>query len=287
MPRIRLLLCAALACASATAAAHDTWFERRPVEAGELRLALGTGNVYPIFDSGIDARYLVESGCRAGALATTLQPLGNEPQSLLLRGLSQAATCWAQLAPFELTLAPDKIAVYLREVGAGPELRATWAAMAARGLPWRERYTKHARIELGVPSSRPTPLGLDLVIDHPGPVQTGGLIEVQVLRDGLPLAGQAVELRGSVLPLGIWRRSDARGRLQMPVPMAGRWVLRAIDLRLSESRPDTWESRFATLAFEVQAPQKGSNLSSNARSVNQTNASAAITSEPPSSTTRR
>lgn len=285
MLRPLLLLYTAAVCASAQA--HDTWFERRPADAGELRLALGTGDVFPIFDSGIDARYLVESGCRAGALATTLQPLGNEPNSLLLRGLSQAATCWAQLVPFEVTLAPDKIALYLREVGAGPELRATWAAMAARGLPWRERYTKHARIELGVPSSRPTPLGLDLLIDHPGPVQVGQTIEVQVLRDGEPLAGQAVELRGNVLPLGIWRRSDAQGRLRVPVPTAGTWVLRAIDLRLSAARPDTWDSRFATLAFEVQAPQKGSSLSSNARSASQTAASTAISSEPPVSTARR
>jgi hypothetical protein len=285
MSRLLLLLCAVLTCSQARA--HDTWFERRPAADGALQLALGTGNVYPVYDSGIDAKYLVESGCRAGQLATRLQPLGNEPATLLLRGLSQAATCWAQLAPFEVTLAPDKIALYLREVGAGPELRATWAAMAARGLAWRERYTKHARIELGAPSARRTPLGMDLLIEHDGPVQAGELIDVRVLRDGQPLAGQAVELRGPVLPLGIWRRSDAQGRLQVTVPLGGRWLLRAIDLRLSEDSPDLWESRFATLAFEVQGPQKGSSLKFSARSPSQIAATTAISSEPPVSTTRR
>lgn len=251
MPRLTLLLLFALACPPAQA--HDTWFKRLPAVDGALSLALGTGNQFPAFDSGIDARYLVESGCRAGQLATELRPAGNAPTSLQLLGMAQSATCWAQLAPFEVTLAADKIPLYLREVGAGPELRATWAAMAARGLPWRERYTKHARIELGAPSAQPAPLGMDLVVEHNGAVQAGNVITVRVLRDGAPLAGQAVELRGEVLPLGIWRRSGAQGRLQVTVPTAGHWLLRAIDLRLSPTSPDLWESRFATLAFEVRA----------------------------------
>lgn len=251
MSRSTPLLLFALACLPAQA--HDTWFKHQPAVDGALSLALGTGNKFPVFDSGIDARYLVESGCRAGQLATALRPAGNEPASLQLRGLAQAATCWAQLAPFEVTLAADKIPLYLREVGASPELRATWAAMAARGLPWRERYTKHARIELGAPSAQPAPLGMDLLIEHDGAVQPGELITVRVLREREPLAGQAVELRGDVLPLGIWRRSDAQGRLQVKVPTAGRWLLRAIDLRVSPTSPDMWDSRFATLAFEVRA----------------------------------
>jgi hypothetical protein len=280
------LLAAALACAATVAAAHDTWFEALPGAGATRQLALGTGNVYPLQESGIDAKYLVEQGCRAGRVATTLQPLRNEATALVLRAAPGATTCWAQLAPFEVTLAPDKIALYLREVGAGPELRATWAAMQQRGLPWRERYTKHARIELGAPSASPAPLGLDLLIHHSGPVQAGELLDVQVLRDGQPLPGQAVELRSDSSPLGIWRRSGADGRLQVAVPAAGHWLLRAVDLRLSASAPDTWDSRFVTLAFEA-GPQNGSSLNSNTRSASQMPATSAMASEPPSSTTRR
>lgn len=251
MPRPLLLL--AFALATLPVQAHDTWFERRPAAPGAVSLALGTGNQFPVFESGIDARYLVESGCRAGQLATALRPAGNEATALQLQGPAQAATCWAQLAPFDVTLAPELIAPYLREMGAGPELRATWAAMAARGMPWRERYTKHARIELGAPSAQPVPMAMDLVIEHEAAVKPGDLITVRVLRDGMPLAGQAVELRGSVLPLGIWRRADDQGRLQVTVPTAGHWLLRAIDLAPSPESADVWESRFATLAFEVRA----------------------------------
>ena len=291
------LLCG-LAFAAASASAHDTWFERSadPSDAqGSTWLTLGTGNQFPKYDSGIDPRYLVQQGCRAGKMATSLHAVRSGEEMLLLRGVPGAATCWAQLAPFDITLAPDKIPIYLRELNLGPELLATWAAMQARGLPWKERYTKNARIELGPPSTTSAPLGLDLVITNNAgrPVRMGDTLAVQVLRDGQPLAGLAVELRSPVSPLGIWRRSDAEGRLQMPVPTLrpGPWLLRAIDLRVSATDPDSWDSRFVTLAFDVQGPgpvgQNGISLSSNALSTSHTEASTAISSEPPSSTARR
>ena len=46
----------------------------------------------------------------------------------------------------------------------------------------------------------------------------------------------------------------AQGRVQVRLPLAGRWVLRGTDLRPSSERPGTWDSRFITLAFEVAAP---------------------------------
>lgn len=280
------LLAAALALTAPLAGAHDTWFEALPGDGGSAQLALGTGSVYPLQESGVDASFVVEQGCRAGRVATTLQPLRNEAAALLLRAAPGASTCWAQLTPFEVTLAPDKIKLYLREVGAGPELRATWAGMQQRGLPWRERYSKHARIELGAPSANPVPLAMDLVIHHSGPVQAGDTLQVQVLRDGRPLPGQAVELRSDSSPLGLWRRSDADGRLQVTVPAPGHWLLRAVDLRLSDTVPDTWDSRFVSLAFQAGV-QNGSSLNSNTRSASQMPATSAMASDPPSSTTRR
>lgn len=283
--KIRLVPLAA-ALLALPALAHDTWFERREAPGGAARLALGTGTMYPAQESGIDPAYIVESGCRAARIATALKPLASEPAALLAQASPAASTCWAQLAPFEITLAPDKIELYLREVRASAEQRAAWAAMHSRGLPWRERYTKHARIELsGIPSPLPAPLGMDLVIDS-GAVHAGDTLVARVLREGRPLAGQAVELRSEASPIGIWRRSDAEGRISVPVPAAGAWLLRAIDLRLSAERPDTWDSRFVTLAFEA-LDQNGSSFKSNARSTNQPVAISAMSSEPPVSTTRR
>ena len=78
---------------------------------------------------------------------------------------------------------------------------------------------------------------------------------------------------------------------QTRLPLAGRWVLRGTDLRLSSERPDTWDSRFVTLAFDVadsavQPDQNASSLSSNARSANHSAASTAMAAEPPTNTPR-
>jgi len=284
----KVLFVAAL-LAAGSASAHDTWFERLDGDDAAHVLALGTGNQFPVQETGIDATYIAASGCRAARRVLPLQAAQQGEHALQLRAAAGAATCWLQTAPFSVTLAPDKIALYLREVNPNATQRASWAEMQRHGLPWRERYVKHARIELGDdgPGAVPAPVGLDLLIEHAGPIEPGQSFAVRVLRDGQPLPGQAVELRSEDSPLGVWRRSDEQGRLTMPAPAAGRWLLRTIDLRLSASEPDTWDSRFATTAFQIGKPQIGMNFKSNALSANQAAATAAISSEPPSSTTRR
>jgi hypothetical protein len=265
--------------AAGNARAHDTWFEHLP--GNPAQLALGTGSQFPRFETGIDERYLARQGCLgADGQLQALQPRGQDEAALRLAAPAGATSCWVQLQPLTIELAPDRIEPYLRELNADPDLRAAWAAMQARGLPWKERYTKHARIELAPGSGHtPAPLGLDAVFDDSGPSPA-----LRVLRDGLPLPGLALELRHERSAVGLRQRSDAQGRVRLPPLPPGRWVLRGIDLRLSATEPGTWDSRFLTLAFEVQ---KASSFSSNTRSTSHTMASTAIASEPPSSTTRR
>jgi hypothetical protein len=129
--------------------------------------------------------------------------------------------------------------------------------MKARGLPWREHYTKYARIELGGTGPRAAlPLGMDVRLDNPRtPIRAGDELTFQVLRDGAPLADLPVELVNNINPLGIWRKTDAEGRVRVAPPLAGRWLLRGVDLRVSRKTADEWESWFVTLAFEVAARQ--------------------------------
>jgi hypothetical protein len=157
------------------------------------------------------------------------------------------------VAAFDVVVPRDKIELYLSEIQAGPALRATWAAMKARGLPWRERYTKFARIELGGTGPRAAlPLAMDVRLDNPRqPIRAGDELGFQVLRDGKPLAGLPVELVGNLSPLGIWRKTDAEGRVRVTVPLAGRWILRGVDLRVSSKTADEWESWFVVLGFEA------------------------------------
>ncbi len=276
---LRGLWAAALAGSALGVGAHDTWFQPLPPgRTGEIRLALGTGDKFPTQEFAIDAKYLVRQGCyTANATANTpansttntpaneiagraaaLRALGNTATALLLQAPLSARACWAQLTPFDLTLASDKVSVYLDEINAPAEVRTAWDQLQARGRPWQESYTKHARIQLGAVSAQsglPTGMGMDMLLRAaPGPVRVSDAVVVQVLREGVPLAGFNVELRSERSQSSegsLWQQTDAEGRVTLKPTLPGRWVLRGTDLALSATRPDEWESRFITLAFEV------------------------------------
>ena len=253
-----------LAALASGAYAHDTWFApRAPSTPFEVALKLGTGNRFPLHESGVAFEYLVRSGCRGDAQARpiALQRVGDAPTALWLRAGARSdrpLTCWAQLSPFKVQLPPDKIALYFKEIQPGVEVRRQWAQMQARGVPWKERYTKHARIELnpGIGAAQPVDMAMDVLLESSqGPLRAGQALQFRVLRDGAPLPDFAVELRSERSALGLWRRTDAQGRVAFTVPLPGRWVLRGTDLRLSETEHDWWESRFVTLAFDVALGQ--------------------------------
>jgi hypothetical protein len=242
-----LLVAAACAALTPPASAHDTWFERlSPAGAHQVLLALGTGDAYPLFETGVGAEYLVQPGCRGAAGDAPLLPLRNGKTALVLRAPAGAQSCWLQLTPFDIELAPDKVALYLEELNASASLRATWAAMQARGLRWQERYTKFARIDMASGAAAvPAPMAMDALLQR-----QGAEWQFTLLRDGNPLPGLAVELRSAAQPTGTWYRTDEQGQVRVPARPAGRWLLRAIDLRLVGAAGDRWESRFLTLAFD-------------------------------------
>lgn len=271
------------------ARAHDTWWAAEPItERGELVLALGTGNQFPRYDSTVPLQHVARSGCLADnsgdnpGRSFALRWMADRPDALVLRTTravpaTQAVSCWAQLQALEVRIdKPETVTVYLAEIHASPAVRERWADLLARGVAWQETYTKHARAELSatlpatLPAAAPqagaasdppggaaaTPaipgLGMDVRIESTRrPLRVGDTLRAQVLRDGQPLAGQAMELRSNLSPVGLWRTTDAQGRLEITVPLAARWLLRGVDLRPSAQQPDQWDSRFVTLAFDV------------------------------------
>lgn len=269
-PRLKTpLLAAALLALCSAAAAHDSWFVPLPTnDRGEAVFALGTGNQFPLQEVTIPLQQLRNTGCRSeGLRPTAMRWVADGPRAVVLRSarpvpVTAALTCWAQLHPIVIEIDDATVEVYLKEVNATPAVRERWAGLKARGVRWQETYTKHARVEVnpaepgaaaatqagGAPIEG---LGMDLRIESPQPLRAGDTLRAQLLRDGQPLAGQPVELRSDLSPLGFWRATDAEGRLELPVPLAARWLLRATELRAAPDGSDRWDSRFVTLAFEA------------------------------------
>jgi hypothetical protein len=248
---------------------HDSWLSpsRAASPPGEVRLELATGNRYPLQEFSQSAASVAHARCTDGAVTTPLRPLVEEPKWLDLaakvpEGSAEALSCWAELGAAEIEIQPRLVQVYFADIHTPAANRQAWAALQARGLPWRETYRKFARIELAqaadVPAARfaaarrPAGMDLEIVVLGEQPIAVGQPLAFQVLRDGRPLAGFPVELVSERSPLGIWRETDSDGMLHHTLPFAGRWLLRGTDLRLSVQRADTWESRFVTLAIEAR-----------------------------------
>lgn len=261
-------LLAALALPPGTAAAHDSWFAPLPrTDRGEAVFAFGTGNQFPQQEITIPLFQLRSHGCQGeGQRVAPMRWVADRPSALVLRSArpvpaTAALSCWAQLHPIGIEIDDATVEVYLKEVNALPAVRERWAALRARGVRWQETYTKVARVEMNalepaasagtaLPEAVPG-LALDLRIESPTPLRAGDTLRVQLLRDGQPLAGLPLEMRSELSPLGIWRQTDAEGRISLTVPLAARWLLRGVDLRPADGRADAWDSRFISLAFEV------------------------------------
>jgi Domain of unknown function (DUF4198) len=246
----------ALAALCTAASAHDTWFA--PLTAGAAPdgplLTLATGNRFPVGDLAVDDKFFVQRGCRSGdGGAVPLATLRYADDATVLRAGAGALTCFVQLAPFEFDVPLDKVEVYFKEIKPTAAVVAKWADMHARGLPFHERYTKSARIDLGAVSSpQPTGTAMDVLRTAPqGTIAVGTEVTFQLLRDGKPLADQPLELINERSPIGLWHRTDADGRIRAKLPLPGRWLLRGTDLRISASNPDQFESQFITYAFDV------------------------------------
>ena len=239
------------------ASAHDTWFAPAPAAAGRGALALGTGDRFPKQEYAVGAETLARQGCRtASGNVRALQPLRLAETALLLAAPAPGtAACWAQLQPFDIDIAADKVAVYFDEIRPPAAVRQRWAELQARGVPWNERYTKHARLLLSaVPPVDAPPADMDLDASlAPGQAapRVGQTSVFQVLSAGQPLPGLALQFRSELSPVGLWAQTDADGRVALRLPRAGRWLLRGTELLPSATRPDGWDSRFLTLAFDV------------------------------------
>ncbi|AEG94513.1 DUF4198 domain-containing protein [Ramlibacter tataouinensis] len=246
---------------------HDSWLtpSRSVPPAGRQLLQLTTGNRYPVPEFSQSRESVVAARCSDGLVDLPLQPWRDQPQWLELAALAADGRpplgCWLELAAVDVEIEPATVQLYFDEIRLAPQLRQAWAAQLARGVRWRERYRKFARVELPAAAQaaperlrqarQPAGLGLELVVLGDQPVAARRRTEFQLLRDGKPLAGLPVELVSQRSAFGLWGRTDDQGRVGWVLPFGGQWLLRGTELLPSGERPDTWDSRFVTLVVEA------------------------------------
>ena len=257
-----------LAIGTAPAWAHDTWLhvaDRQP-GSGLLVLEMGSGARYPKSEGAVPGSRVVSPGCvdETGA-SRALAPRSELPLVLELRariGGARAVACWLELLPVDLTLTPELVAVYFHDIRAPQAVRDAWAAQQKAGIGWKEVYRKFVRVEAPVPGAEPASAlaalrkprnyALELVPAGTDPLRAGIEAEFLALADGKPAAGIAVEFVSLRNPLGLWKQSDADGRIRLALPFAGEWLLRSTVLTIPASPQQPWRSAFATLTVQVR-----------------------------------
>jgi uncharacterized GH25 family protein len=247
------------------ALAHDTWLLARSgaVAPGTaVTLDLTSGMAFPANETAIKPERISRAAVRLAGDTAELKDRSAAAKSLQFTArLAKpgVATLWVELAPKSIDLTPDQVKEYLDEIGATEAVRSAW-----QGMPeprrWRELYSKHAKtyVRVGEPAedrswSEPVGMGLEIVPEKdPTALRPGEELPVRVLRNGQPFPSFAVGLVRQGDAHGVLKTTDGEGRASFPIGQAGRWLLRATDVRRSTKPEADWESDFATMTFEVR-----------------------------------
>lgn len=168
----------------------------------------------------------------------------------------------ASTRPSEIDLSADDFNLYLQDEGV-PDVLAARRAADELGKPVRERYSKHVKAFLQVGDARTshfaTVLGYPAEIvplENPYAVKVGGTLRLRALVDGRPSPGQLVLYGGTAADgSGIEARdvrADAEGVASIPVASAGIWYVKFIHMARSGRDGADYESKWATITFEVR-----------------------------------
>lgn len=247
--------------------AHDSWLRVAPAQPGSglLALELGVGARYPRSEGPTPSQRLAQAGCLTAGAEVPLMPRGEQDPWLVLRartGNDEAAACWVELRPQDITLTPALVQTYFDDIRAPPAVRTAWAERQRAGVAWHEVYRKFIRIEVLADHAaramdlaalrRPRGFALELVPVGGEVLRAGAPSEFLALADGRPVAGLAVEFVSRRSPVGLWRETGADGRIRLALPYGGEWLLRSTVLDVPATATGAWQSRFATLTLTLQ-----------------------------------
>jgi uncharacterized GH25 family protein len=245
--------------------AHDFWIEPsdfRPAPGArvDLRLRVGEhfrGDPVPLNPPRVKDFVLVtEAGSRPIAGRPGAEPAGaaevGRPGIVVVGYRSLPQPVELPAVDFERYLATEGLEAVIR----------TRAARGQSAAPGREIYSRAAKALLAVGDGRPGSghdrvLGftLELIPERsPYALGVGEALPVVLRYEGRPLAGALVmALHGSGEKMASIR-SDAAGRVRVPLSRGGAWLVKAVHMVPAPAGTDAdWESIWASLTFELPA----------------------------------
>jgi Domain of unknown function (DUF4198) len=163
--------------------------------------------------------------------------------------------------PNFIALEADQFTAYLKEEGLTQviEARARSGDAAKAG---RERYSKFAKAILlaGAPDEQyghAVGFAIEIIPEkNPYQLKAGDALPVQVLFRGAAAADLQVEAAwagGGVSKVQVIGRTDAQGRITVPLAAAGKWRLHSLKMeRCTDASTADWESYWASLTFEIR-----------------------------------
>lgn len=260
---LALLLLALLA---PSALAHDFWIEPsayapQPGDVVTLRLLVGerlAGESLPRNDA-MTISFLMTGpeGTQPVAGRDGLDPAGlvtpQKPGLHVVGYRSRASS---------VELEPGKFASYLETEG----LQRIASLRAARGetdKPAKERFSRCAKTLLAAGkapvSGADAPLGLTLELvaeKSPASLAPGDALPLRLTYDGQPIADVLVSaLSASSSTANVAARTDASGRVALPLAVGGPWLVKAVHMiALPPGHDAQWESFWASLTFAIGAP---------------------------------
>ncbi len=233
--------------------------------AGPLRVVFQNGDAFPAGSSNVKPERLRDTRAVMKAGASEFEGIKAEAKrtvaSVRVAG-EGVAILTARTIPNFIELAPAKFASYLKHENLTHVLE--WREKHGEtGKPGRERYSKYVKSLVQVGKSdgyfrEKTGLTIEIVPDvDPYSVRPGGELPVQVLFRGKPAVNMAVEaawLEKGKAVVRVVGRTDAEGRVKVPVKAAGPHRLHAIAMeRCADAKAADWESFWASLTFAIPA----------------------------------
>lgn len=257
---------AACALLAMPVAAHEFWVEPksfRPQVDEPVAVELRVGDQLPgqavHRDEGRTLRF--ETHGADGSSLPVLGRNGGTPAGLVRFGKAGLHTIAFESTHAQIEIDARRFEAYLEDKGL-ERVAAERAQRGERSTPARERFARctKALVAVGSPAGQDRAVGMTLELvaeDNPYAMPADESLSLRLHFRGQPLPNALVKAwRRGGDGTTIGARTDADGRVSMPLSGSGMWLVSAVHMLRSDRWPDAeWESYWASLTFERAGPE--------------------------------